>query len=237
MSRYRWFHCEWPIPVNDVATLLMANSFNHDIGSGFKIDKTRLNHISGRYLVRHDIEEDANDPITGTVTTTQRTVYEVVNFNLNSVKPAIEVIDPPRSLSRFISALSDAIQTNITIVNVDIDLTNFIELLFKQLNKAKITMVDCSNIVINFNTSAKLTINGADDVRQSLNELLVLRKHTIDKARITFMNNAGTQSWFDITSKGTAKIADSDAENLLPMLKEYIAALSNQVTHNYKSAT
>jgi hypothetical protein len=113
MSRYRWFHCEWPIPINDVAAMLMAKSFNQDSGCGFKLDKTRLNHISGRYLVRHDIEEYVNDPITGVVTTTQRIVYEVVNFNLSSTKPAIEVVNPPRSLTGFISALSDAIKTSL----------------------------------------------------------------------------------------------------------------------------
>jgi hypothetical protein len=202
----------------------MANSFNHDLGSGFKIDKVRLNHITGRYVVRHDIVEDVNDPITGAVTTTQRTVYEVVNFNLNLVKPAIEVLNPPRSLSRFISALSDAIKTNITIINVDINLIDYIAILCKQLNKIKITMIDCSNIVINYNTSAKLTINGGDDVREYLYELLNLRKYSIDNVRITFMNNAGTQSWFDITSKGTAKIADRDTEDLLPILKKCISA-------------
>jgi hypothetical protein len=226
MSRYRWFHCEWPIPIDDVATLLMAKSFNHDTGSGFKIDKTRHNHISGKYLVKHDIEENVNDPLTGAVTTTQRTVYEVVNFNLNSIKPAIEVVDPPRSLSGFISALSDAIKTNITIINVSIDLDNYIELLRSNLKKTKVTMMDCSNIVINYNTNAKLTISSGDDVRPHLSELLVLRKHSIDKARITFMNNSGTHSWFDITSKGMAKIADRDAEDLLPILKGCISALN-----------
>jgi hypothetical protein len=228
MQRYKWFHCDCPLSISELAAALRSNPFTHDVKHGFILEKVRPDFLTARFLVKNETEESVIDPLDGTISNFIRVSYDEVNFKIYDSIPSLEVIEPPRKLVRFLNEFSLVIGDNITVYKVNVDLIKLYDAISTELSRLKITAVDCSNILLSISCAAKLSISGIEDVKVYVEQMVGSKSYCIDKAKITYMRQNGTYSYFEVSKSGSVKLSDFDAEYLLPIIKKHLGPLVSQ---------
>ena len=49
MSRYRWFHVEWPVSIRTISGRIKARAFDDNSAHGFVVDRVRDDYGNGVY--------------------------------------------------------------------------------------------------------------------------------------------------------------------------------------------
>ena len=223
MSRYHWYTVNWSQSILDkIKKEILKNEYSANRDNGFRIESVRKKTLVGRYIERREILETVDDPF-GETLTFKRLIFDTFRFQISLSFPELELIDPPRRLTRFLIKLSEFSDFTIAVSPIKINLLHFINNIETSLSHLMVTRVYCSGFTLSAKASAKFVISGTEDVRRHINLLAKNRNVDIDRVRL----NCSAQDWteeFELSKFAVSKFKKEIRPELLALLRSEIQA-------------
>lgn len=218
MRRVKWFGAEWAVTLRTLATKMRAYPFKEDSFDGFLLDRVRENLIGGRYIEKMSFQETIKDPF-GEERTFDRVFYRQLEFNLFSTFPNIEFWDAPRSTSAFASKMLELSNFDLTVTPLSVDLLQWVNG-FQRLSKTKVVIdsIQIAGLEIERGVTARITIEGDDDVRDALQRVARNKKYNLERLHLKYVVD-GVLIPFQLANTGLAKIEDQFIDELVPALR------------------
>ncbi|TIM15507.1 MAG: hypothetical protein E5Y67_07095 [Mesorhizobium sp.] len=140
--------------------------------------------MEGRFVEQQEISQIVESPLG------ERSVYERTEFREFGFKSApgglgLEVINPPRSLSLFLSRLAEACDFQVAITEINVDVMSWCERLAFELDR-RVDIVSCQlrNIKVAESVYATAVLKGSVDVRAAANLFTRGAPYTNDKIKV-----------------------------------------------------
>ena len=227
MSRYHWYTVNWSQPIlAKIKKEMLKDEYSANRDNGFRVESVRKKSITGRYIERREILDTVDDPL-GKTLTYKRVIFDIFRFHISLDFPELELIDPPRRLSRFLIRLSEFSDFNIAVSPIKINLLRFIENIEMNLSQLIVTRVYCSGITLSAKASAKFVISGTEDVRRHMKFLSKNKNMDIDRVRL----NCKAEDWseeFEISKYAVSKFKKAIRPEMITLLrKEIQSAMRN----------
>ncbi|RWA81746.1 hypothetical protein [Mesorhizobium sp.] len=185
MTRRRWLRAQWPFAMRVLADRLRSQQFTSETQNGFILDRFRADSIECRFIERQEISQIVESPLG------QRTVYERTEFREIAFvatpgnSPGLEIANPPRSVSLFLSRLSEVCDFQVSISEVKVDVVGWCARLAELLGRP-VDIVSCQlrDIKLADNATATAVIRGSSDVRAAANLMMNGNPYINDKVKI-----------------------------------------------------
>ena len=214
MSRHRWARAIWPFDMRSLAQRLDGMPYDGSSPSGFILDVVRSDYLVARFVERMELTNIVTDP-RGQETSYDRVEFNLTSFVARSGSYGLELIDPGRSSSRFISAISEACEDRFSVSTISINPLHWAESLSNVLDApGRISSVQCAKIDLGSGTQAKAVISGNDNVLAGAEKLIDDRSHIIEKVKIDFRGKVvgsvvlGNMATASISGEGASRISE-----------------------------
>ncbi|MCB8823289.1 hypothetical protein [Microvirga rosea] len=218
MIRRRWLRAQWPFGTRVLSDRLKELQFTSEAQNGFIVDRLRSNRIEGRFVERQEISQTVESPLGETI------LYERIEFRETAfiVAPdrlGLEIINPPRSMSLFLSRLAEACDFQVAVTEIRVDVTLWCERLSANLGK-QLDIISCQlrDIKLTENITATAVLKGSSDVRQATRLLTDGMPYINDKIKIQ-VQGSPSQSLI-LTRHGSATLDRIASESLLDPLRD-----------------
>jgi hypothetical protein len=221
VKRIRWFAATWPISLRTLATKMKSQVFTEDSDSGFIIDRTRENLISGRYVEKISFQEILTTPF-GDEQVFDRILYRQLEFNLFTTFPNIELWDAPRSTQAYVSKLIELNNFEVTLAPLSVDPLKWLSG-FQRLVNTNVTVdsLQISGLEVEPNITARISIAGGQDVREALQHMTKGRRFDLDKVQLKLVHEGEIVN-IQLTNAAAAKLDESIVEDFLPALRQSV---------------
>lgn len=217
MTRRRWLRVRWPFDMRTLAERLRAIPFTAATQNGFILDRVRPNSLEGRFIERQDISQIVESPL-GEKVVYERTEFRGIGFAVNPSYSDLEIINPPRSISLFLSRLGEACNFEVSVSEIKVDVIRWCELFSKETNRdIKIVSCQMRDIKLTESVMATAILRGANDVRLAADKLTNGASYTNDKIRVQI--EGSPINTLILTRQGSASIDKSASEPLLEALR------------------
>jgi hypothetical protein len=222
MNRYRWLSAEFKVGgFEHLRKQIISCQYNEEAGDGFRLNFSRDDMVSGKYIVRMNIEETTVDPF-GSVISNSRVIYEIYEFTISSLFPEITLINPPRSCRSLFTKLSVLSDFTLFISTIDINVEKWIQNIESTKNiKSQIHKVSCSGISLSPSVKGQITIIGTEDVRKYISRLAGDGNFNIDKAKV-LLSGPDVNISCELSKTATALIYSGDLRYSKKLLMESI---------------
>lgn len=220
MKKYRWYIAKWSIDLDKIASSMMDSLFYHDSTFGYKIDRIRNNLIKGKYIEKREYQESIEDPF-GNTSLVNRVIYDIIQFSISISKLNLEIIDPPRKLSGFLSSLSEINNHEAIISPIEINIETFIDVIKVNFKNFVVKYIKSNKLALPNGILGKLELKGEKDVREIFLNMTSNNLSSIDACGFNFLSKNGI-SYFEIYKNGTIKIFSKDREYILPFIRQAI---------------
>lgn len=213
MSRYRWFHVEWPVSIRTISSRIKARAFDDNSAHGFVVDRVRDDYLDARYVERIEYTETITDPF-GKELSFPRVEFRQCIFRASAQYPGLELIDAPRSAQGLLNRLSEVTDFEAAINGLNINVIAWADALKNSLGISPLVdSVQIGSLEIESGISAKAVIKGNRDVREACSALMGNRKYTMEKVQLRFLSPC--QGTVVLTNTGSAKIEADDPSDIL----------------------
>lgn len=219
MKRFRWFQVRWPSSIRVLAKRIAKRTFNEESGHGFLIDRVRDDFLEARYVEKIEYTDLVTDPF-GNELQFERVEFRNTLFRASSSEPGLELINPPRSVQSLMNRLSEAVDFEVAISPVTLDVLKWAKL-FQQSGgvSADIDSLQIGALEIDKGILAKVIIKGDRDVRAACDALTLERNYAIEKAQLRFVNSH-RRGTIVLAGTGSATISsDVLADDILALLR------------------
>lgn len=219
MKRFRWFRAEWPSSIRALAKRIGMRTFNEESGHGFFVDRVRDDFLEARYVEKIEYTDVVVDPF-GKELKFDRVEFRHTLFRASSSAPGLELIDPPRSVQALMNRLSEAVDFEVAITPVVVDVLRWATL-FQESGgvSADIDSLQIGALEIEKGIVAKVLIKGDRDVRAACDALTHDRKFAIEKVQLR-LANPYQRTIVVLSGTGAAAFgSDGSAEELLAPLR------------------
>lgn len=184
MERYRWFFIDFPLPIDLLYKRIKEYIFYESSQSGFIINKTREDIISGKYITKENIKDIITDPF-GKNSSYERIIYNQIDFCIFKDISLLEIKNPPRSINNFANKLLEILDFKLTLSQINIDLISwYYNFLSAENINAEISSIFANNILLSDKTKAKMIVSSTDHVFDEYKKFITNKPHTIDKIKI-----------------------------------------------------
>jgi hypothetical protein len=126
----------------------------------------------------------------------------------------LEVYDCPRSLRDFFNQLSRLSQRTISISPVAVDVLEWSDRISRHGGGSKVTALTATNLVLSTTVSAKIRIQGGDEVRAALKSLIGSRKYEVERLIVDWSGETGLHR-AELHRDGKAQIISGDETGAL----------------------
>jgi hypothetical protein len=218
MIRRRWLHVSWPVSMQSLAKRLHGLRFTSEAQNGFIIDRLRPNWIEGRFIERQEISQTVESPL-GEKTIYERTEFRELGFITGQDRAGLEILNPPRSMSLFLSRLAEACDFQIAVSEIKVDVTAWSEHLSLNLGKRlDIVSSQLRDIKVGENVMATAVLKGTSDIREATHLITGGAPYINDKIKVQIQ---GTPSQAIIlTRQGSATLDRHVPESFLEPLRQ-----------------
>jgi hypothetical protein len=217
MIHARWFGAEWNVTLRALAARMRARAFTEETPDGFLLERSREDHIEGRYIEKMSYQETIPDPF-GHELTFDRVTYREVNFTIYREFPQLELRNPPRSMQAFMSRLSELTDFSVATATLSVDVMRWAELLRVKLDTQMVMdTVQLSAVTISSEVTATIVLRSERDVRESIPAIAKGRTYTVDKVRLKW-HEQGRLVAIQLRDTASANLDEGNME-LLPMLR------------------
>ncbi|AXL78686.1 TPA: hypothetical protein ACGJ7L_004465 [Pseudomonas aeruginosa] len=219
MKRFRWFKVEWPSSIRTLAKRIAKRPFNEESGHGFFVDRVRDDFLEARYVEKIEYTDIVTDPF-GNELKFDRVEFRHTIFRASSFAPGLELIDPPRSVQALMNRLSEAVDFEVAITPVSLDVLKWATL-FQESGSvsAEIDSLQIGALEIEKGIVAKVLVKGDRDVRAACDVLTHDRKFSIEKVQLR-LSNPYRKTTVVLSGTGAAVFSsDTLAEELLSPLR------------------
>lgn len=219
MKKFRWFKVEWPSSIRVLAKRIALRAFSEDSGHGFFVDRVRDDFLEARYVEKIEYTDVVIDPF-GNELKFDRIEFRHTLFRASSSAPGLELIDPPRSVQALMNRLSEAVDFEVAITPVAVDVLRWAKL-FQESGcvSADIDSLQIGALEIEKGIVAKVLIKGDRDVRAACDTLTHDRKFTIEKVQLRLVAPY-RRATVVLSGSGSATFSsEGSAEELLAPLR------------------
>lgn len=219
MIRRRWLRARWPFAMRVLVERLRSQQFTSETQNGFIVDKFRADSVECRFIERQEISQIVESPL-GHKTVYERTEFrEIVFMAVSGDSPGLEIANPPRSVSLFLSRLSEVCDFEVSISEVKVDVINWCAQLAEILGRP-IDIVSCQlrDIKIAENVTATAIVKGGSDVRAAAHFLTNGVPYINDKIKVQIH---GSPSQSLVLTRQASVVLDGNApESLVGSLRQ-----------------
>lgn len=172
-TRYRWFNLR-PFDSKMLRMLsdgMLKTKFNDDTSFGFIIGDVRKDTVTGRYVQKETITRTITNAL-GESENVQFTDFTSTKFIVSTTQPNLEVVNSPRRLSEFLTAIGDLLDNKIAIVPIEVTCRIWLDSLSKADCKICLTKIVTNNYPISDTVSVKATFTGTRNVQKEAQSFL-----------------------------------------------------------------
>lgn len=164
--------------INVLADGMRSDEYQRGKNEGFILDSVLHESISGRFVEEFTTTTIVTSP-TGIQTKYSQIEYCVTQFRI-SVRPFnIELHSEPKSFRSFAHKLAGLLNFELAISVPKVNLIQWVEALKIELPVLKVTKITFDGISLSPSVSAKVTLQGTEDVRPFIHEITQGRTHLI----------------------------------------------------------
>lgn len=216
MRRYRWLGLKWGKEPTDLVDAIRNNPYSESIDSGFLVSSLAPEWVSAKYVRKFQFIEDITDPL-GRSFPTQRLFFESIDFRMNRDGSVIEVLDPPRSLSAFLSVLSELTLFDMGVASIPLDIDPLLEELGSVLPGFRLVEFQCEIPDESRKVTKRISVFGEQDLRQDLDDLGQGTELRVQRARITYDGCS-----LSFSSTGVVRIQNDPEELMVEPVRRLI---------------
>lgn len=218
MKRFRWMKIEWgEIKLSTLGEAMLRSEYTRDSSVGFRLEQIHREEIVGRFIEHRQITEEYIDPF-GQFMSFTRDIFDVVRFRLSKNFPELELKNPPRRVSTFITKLAECTGFSIAVTPVEVNLQQWIEAIEHEFSATIVTAVTSSSFPLETDTVARFSIGGQTDVRQRLHHFANMSVQYWEKARLRTIVESQV-SEYDLSCRGIVGFRKGPDESLLRTLR------------------
>lgn len=218
MLKAKWVYTELPISLKELSHLLAERKYSDISGSGFLLSTSTESKLTGKYIERVIQKTIVTDPFGDTIEA-ESVGYYICQFNWVADSDFMLVIEPPRSLRKFINSLHDLTGLGLVISEANINLAEWVSQIEQKADEFSMKRISTSGIKSSEYSTAKLSIAGTKDVRHALSEMLANKRYLIDSIRFEAeFDGLGVKS--ELTKSGACKLISANTSTILTTLRE-----------------
>ena len=214
-TRFRWFTLR-PFDsklLRKLADGMLAAKFNEETGYGFILGDVRKEKVTGRFVRKETITRSITNP-QGEAQNVQFVDFSTTRFTLSTSSPNLELENPPRRLSEFLTALGDMLDNKIAIVPVEATCRRWLEALAKAGCSVRSTKLVTGSIAISDTVAVKATFSGTRDVQKEA--LTFLKGKKSDPVEVAGeLECGGETARFRLAANGVFTFSATPPEELL----------------------
>jgi hypothetical protein len=199
--------------------------FTNESQSGFIVDRLRPASMEGRFVERQEISQIVETPL-GEKITYERTEFRSVGFIVSPDSYGLEIINPPRSISLFLSRLAEACNFQVSVSEVRLDVIQWCEHLAVILGR-RVDVVSCQlrDIKLTDTVTATAVLRGKSDVRQATHLIANGAAYINDKIKVQI--DGAPYYTLILTKQASATINKNASESLLDALRRSLYSSIN----------
>ena len=223
MKRIKWLRFSMKGGIQLLKKRLDERLFHLDgpSTSGFRIEEKTVEAVSGQYISKRTVDQRFLLP-SGEVFLQEVTSFEIVKFSIDLTlhNGLLSILEPPRSISPFLNALSEASKFSCVLEPIEVDVVAWIDLLLQAIPESSVTYADVAGIAINEAVLGRVALASRNEA-------------TVDPALFSSFGSGGKVESarvrlalpprgevVEISSRGTVKVGDRFSNTELKMLRE-----------------
>ena len=196
---------------------MLRSEYTRDSNSGFRLEKARPDEIIGRYIEYRQVIEEVRDPL-GQVITFTRDVYDIVRFRLTTGFPELELEDPPRRYTPFLTRLGEFTDFSVAVSPVEANLRQWVEAIEREFTFTTIIGVTSGPCQLGGQAILRFALSGSEDIRQQLDQFADTMTYIWEKARLRTVIEGHTFE-YDLSRLGSVSSGRELTEELLGALR------------------
>lgn len=196
---------------------MLAAKFDEETGFGFILGDVRKEKVTGRFVQKKTITRSITDP-QGEFQSVQFVDFSTTRFTLSASKPNLELVNPPRRLSEFLTTLGDMLDNKIAIVPVEATCQRWLKALAESGCSVRFTKLVTGSISISDTVAMKATFSGTRDVQKEA--LSFIKGKKSDPVEIAGeLECGGETARFKLTANGAFVFLSSPPDELLAAVR------------------
>lgn len=224
MERIRWLRFVAPaVSLRQLATRMLDREYCDGRSDGFLVSQATNERVSGRYVERDLHEETVRDPF-GEATSYTVLKYSEVAFAILGQVSLIELKQPPRRLTGFVSALCELVDFKAVVEPLAPRLQDWLPTLRGFGLEFSVTTLACSRVSLSSTARLSFTIRGTEDVRDYARAIAGTQQLQWDKVSL----QVASQPMLNLTSQAVASGTRLSQDTCI-MLRESLADLTSRV--------
>ena len=187
MIRFKWIIIRTSAKFDDLANMLIENSFIENSTSGFLVNLVNNDYIEGDFVQRTINKEKIIRPDT-TEDIIEIERFNYLRFNISYVKESyylISLINPPRKIFDFLNYINFHLGTRIIVIPVELDVMDVIGFIRsdKKTKSLSIKKIKVSAIELSVRSSASIEIQSHDNAHEEFMKNFSFDKFIVDNVK------------------------------------------------------
>jgi hypothetical protein len=207
----RWLEVEdlSPSEFGQLRDAIINGQLEQGSTSGFKVQSATSKQIIARFVKRFEYTEKIQDPF-GKVFEMPIFGFDEIDFRLYNTTPKLEVLDASSdAVNILVNKLMSMFQKARAVSDAQAEPLKWLAALAPNLQSYEVTAMTLTDIAVTNSISAKVSLDGVQDVRSGLQKLIGNRKHIVQKLRVESVI-AGSNSIIDLYADGKAAFTSSN---------------------------
>lgn len=226
-TRFRWFTLR-PFDaklLRKLADGMLAAKFHEETGFGFILGDVRKDKVTGRFIRKETITRSITN-LQGETKNVQFVDFSTTRFTLFTSFPNMELENPPRRLTEFLTALGDILENKIAIIPVEATCQRWLETLAEAGCSVRTTKIVTGSIAISDTVAVKAIFSGTRDVQKEA--LTFLKGKKIASVEIAGeLEHDGVKGKFRLSGNGVFTLPSAPPEELLAAIRNACKPLVN----------
>ncbi|MBY8157085.1 hypothetical protein KW508_03540 [Vibrio fluvialis] len=221
MIKAKWLYSKLPVSLKQLGKLMKENQYSDISGCGFLLSTSTDSKLVGKYIEKTVLKSVVEDPF-GNILETETISYYTCHFNWNAESNYMFVLDPPRSLRKFINKIHSLTGLGVTISEVNVSPKVWLDLIEKEADLVRIFQISTCGINASSDASANVVVTGKNDVTKAFFDLIGDRRYIVDSVKFeAFFDTLPVKG--ELTKSGTSRIKTINGTFVLEKLRESLA--------------
>lgn len=187
MIRFKWITIKTHAKFDDLANMLLENSFIENSTSGFLIGLINNDFIEGDFVQRTITKEKIVRP------DSSEDIIEIERFNylsfnivlINEGLYLISLKNPPRSIMDFLNYINIHLHNRIIVTPVELDVMNIVEIIRSDVNTKSLTIkkIKISAIELGVRSSASIEIQSHNNAYEDFLKSFSFEKYIVENVK------------------------------------------------------
>lgn len=221
MIKAKWLYSELPVTIRQLAKLMKEHQYTDGSGSGFLLSTSTENKLVGKYIEKIVQKTVVEDPF-GNTSEIESTSYYTCHFNWSSDSKYMYVLDPPRSLRKFVNKVHSLTGLGLIVSELNVSPKLWLELIEKEADSLRIFQISTYGIRASSDATAKVVVTGKTDVKTAFLDLVLDKRYLVDSVKFD-ADFDGLLVKGELTKSGVCRLKSANGNFILEKLRAALA--------------